>query len=113
MLMYNASVPHRQNMHEVELSGGCVSTKRSSWWTQPWYTWPFTLTIARLPQAALTPFAKQSLNEMQPKYLIEVFQEQELQVNITKHVLVPKHQVRNIAASSSMPSASHKPARSI
>ena len=47
-----------------------------------------------LTQAALTPFAKQSLNEMQPKYLIEVFQEQELQVNITKHVLVPKHQAR-------------------
>jgi len=49
------------------------------------------------PQAALTPFAKQSLNEMQPKYLIEVFQEQELQVNITKHVLVPKHQARAAA----------------
>ena len=48
-------------------------------------------------QAALTPFAKQSLNEMQPKYLIEVFQEQELQVNITKHVLVPKHQARAAA----------------
>jgi DNA-directed RNA polymerase I, II, and III subunit RPABC1 len=48
-----------------------------------------------LRQAALTPFAKQSLNEMQPKYLIEVFQEQELQVNITKHVLVPKHQARS------------------
>ena len=47
-----------------------------------------------LLQAALTPFAKQSLNEMQPKYLIEVFQEQELQVNITKHVLVPRHQAR-------------------
>ena len=54
-------------------------------------------------QAALTPFAKQSLNEMQPKYLIEVFQEQELQVNITKHVLVPKHQARAAASKTASP----------
>lgn len=44
-------------------------------------------------QANLTPFAKQCLTEMAPKYSIEVFQEQELLINITKHVLVPKHQV--------------------
>lgn len=45
------------------------------------------------PQANLTPFAKQCLTEMAPKYSIEVFQEQELLINITKHILVPKHQV--------------------
>ena len=42
---------------------------------------------------ALTPFAKQCLGEMAPKYVIEVFVEAELLVNITKHVLVPTHQV--------------------
>jgi len=47
------------------------------------------------PQLALTPFAKQCLAEMAPKYVIEVFQEAELLINITQHVLVPKHQVRN------------------
>ncbi len=46
------------------------------------------------PQLALTPFAKQCLAEMAPKYVLEVFQEAELLVNITQHVLVPKHQVR-------------------
>ena len=52
------------------------------------------LTCCRcLPQANLTPFAKQCLTEMAPKYSIEVFQEQELLINITKHVLVPQHQV--------------------
>lgn len=45
------------------------------------------------PQLALTPFAKQCLAEMAPKYVIEVFQEAELLINITQHVLVPKHQV--------------------
>lgn len=43
---------------------------------------------------SMTPFARQCLTEMAPKYYIEVFQEQELLVNITKHVLVPTHQVR-------------------
>ena len=44
-------------------------------------------------QAAMTPFAKQCLAEMAPKYIIELFQEAELLVNITKHVLVPEHRV--------------------
>lgn len=44
-------------------------------------------------QANLTPFAKQCLTEMQPKYYIEVFQELELLINITKHVLVPQHRL--------------------
>lgn len=44
-------------------------------------------------QISLTPFAKQCLGEMAPKYNVEVFVEAELLVNITKHVLVPVHQV--------------------
>lgn len=44
-------------------------------------------------QANLTPFAKQCLSEMVPKYHIEVFQELELMINITRHVLVPQHEV--------------------
>lgn len=44
-------------------------------------------------QQNMTPFAKQCLNEMQPKYHIELFQEAELLVNITKHVLVPEHRI--------------------
>ncbi|KAI8111673.1 hypothetical protein M9435_004172 [Picochlorum sp. BPE23] len=44
-------------------------------------------------QEKITPFARQSLTEMQPKYMIEVFKESELLVNITKHILVPEHRV--------------------
>ena len=44
-------------------------------------------------QDKITPFAKQSLSEMQPKIQIEVFKESELLVNITKHILVPEHRV--------------------
>ena len=49
-------------------------------------------------QLALTPFAKQCLTEMAPKYQVEVFQEAEMLVNITKHVLVPQHQVQDLAS---------------
>jgi DNA-directed RNA polymerase I, II, and III subunit RPABC1 len=43
-------------------------------------------------QQSLTPFAKQSLLECQAqKFYIEQFQESELLVNITDHVLVPEH----------------------
>ncbi|GMH34517.1 hypothetical protein BSKO_02351 [Bryopsis sp. KO-2023] len=41
----------------------------------------------------LTPFAKSTLLQTESKYKIEVFLEQELLVNITKHILVPKHRV--------------------
>jgi DNA-directed RNA polymerase I, II, and III subunit RPABC1 len=44
-------------------------------------------------QASMTPFAKQCLSEMAPKYYIELFQEAELLVNITKHSLVPQHRI--------------------
>mmetsp|Transcript_4462 Transcript_4462/g.11590 ORF Transcript_4462/g.11590 Transcript_4462/m.11590 type:complete len:155 (-) Transcript_4462:1143-1607(-) len=45
---------------------------------------------------ALTPFAKSALQDVfAPKFMIEQFQEQELIVNITEHVLVPKHEVLN------------------
>ncbi len=39
----------------------------------------------------LTPFAKQSLMDLQPKLQVETFTENELLVNITQHVLVPEH----------------------
>ena len=43
-------------------------------------------------QQSLTPFARQSLLEGQAqKFYIEQFQEAELLVNITDHVLVPEH----------------------
>jgi DNA-directed RNA polymerase I, II, and III subunit RPABC1 len=44
-------------------------------------------------QQNLTPFAKQALAEMAPRYMIEHFQEAELLVNITEHILVPKHKL--------------------
>ncbi|BDA50058.1 DNA-directed RNA polymerases I, II, and III subunit RPABC1 [Coccomyxa sp. Obi] len=43
--------------------------------------------------ASMTPFAKQCLAEMAPKYYIEVFTAAELLINITKHVLVPEHRL--------------------
>ena len=72
-------------MFQTQASGGLLEAA-SLRWLPP-------VTSSLLPQANLTPFAKQCLTEMAPKYNIEVFQEQELLINITKHVLVPKHQV--------------------
>ncbi|KAG1664252.1 hypothetical protein FOA52_003506 [Chlamydomonas sp. UWO 241] len=43
--------------------------------------------------ANLTPFAKQVLLDLQPRLNIEQFTENELLVNITKHVLVPEHRI--------------------
>ena len=37
--------------------------------------------------------AKQALDDMAPKYILERFMEQELMINITEHELVPKHAV--------------------
>lgn len=42
-------------------------------------------------QVNLTPHARQSLIEVQSRFLLEQFQEAELLVNITGHVLVPTH----------------------
>lgn len=39
----------------------------------------------------MTSFARQAIAEMAPKYILETFNETELMVNITEHVLVPKH----------------------
>lgn len=44
-------------------------------------------------QEGITPFAKQALNEMAPRYKIEHFRETELLVDITEHTLVPVHRV--------------------
>ncbi|OAY80387.1 DNA-directed RNA polymerases II and IV subunit 5A [Ananas comosus] len=44
-------------------------------------------------QLNLTPFAKSYLQEISPKFFLEVFQEAELLVNIKDHALVPEHQV--------------------
>jgi DNA-directed RNA polymerase I, II, and III subunit RPABC1 len=46
-------------------------------------------------QAGITPYAKAVLLGMAPKRIMEQFREQELLVNITDHVLVPRHQVRS------------------
>lgn len=43
--------------------------------------------------AGMTPSAKTAMIELQPKYKIESFMEQELLINITEHELVPMHQV--------------------
>ncbi|KAK0395845.1 hypothetical protein QR680_001461 [Steinernema hermaphroditum] len=44
-------------------------------------------------QTGMTPSAKQSINDMQPKYTLEQFLESELLINITEHELVPEHVV--------------------
>lgn len=44
-------------------------------------------------QQTMTPSAKQALEDMAPKYILESFYEQELMINITEHELVPKHAV--------------------
>lgn len=41
----------------------------------------------------ITPFAKQAVQEMSDSFRIEHFKEAELLVDITKHQLVPEHQV--------------------
>ncbi|KAI8898956.1 RNA polymerase [Globomyces pollinis-pini] len=45
-------------------------------------------------QKGLTPSAKKTVvQDMAPKYMLELFCEDELLVNITKHILVPPHEV--------------------
>lgn len=42
-------------------------------------------------QEKMSPFAKNGIADMAPRYLLEHFKESELLVDITQHVLVPKH----------------------
>eukprot|EP00276_Gloeochaete_wittrockiana_P010993 CAMPEP_0184656204 /NCGR_PEP_ID=MMETSP0308-20130426/15956_1 /TAXON_ID=38269 /ORGANISM="Gloeochaete witrockiana, Strain SAG 46.84" /LENGTH=171 /DNA_ID=CAMNT_0027093205 /DNA_START=162 /DNA_END=677 /DNA_ORIENTATION=- len=42
-------------------------------------------------QQSLTAFARQAVAELAPKIVLEQFSEHELLVNITEHVLVPRH----------------------
>ncbi|XP_073294771.1 DNA-directed RNA polymerases II and IV subunit 5A-like [Primulina huaijiensis] len=44
-------------------------------------------------QQNLTPFARTCISEISSKFNLETFQEAELMVNITEHVLVPEHQL--------------------
>lgn len=44
-------------------------------------------------QKNLTPSANKVVQEMAPKYHLELFRAEELLVNITKHVLVPPHEI--------------------
>lgn len=44
-------------------------------------------------QKDITPFAKQALSEMAPKFIVEHFAEAELLIDITEHELVPKHEL--------------------
>uniref|UniRef100_A0A915KAK3 RNA polymerase subunit H/Rpb5 C-terminal domain-containing protein n=2 Tax=Romanomermis culicivorax TaxID=13658 RepID=A0A915KAK3_ROMCU len=41
----------------------------------------------------MTPSAKQALQDLAPKYILEQFLEAELMINITEHDLVPEHVV--------------------
>ncbi|KAI3925909.1 hypothetical protein MKW98_028045 [Papaver atlanticum] len=45
-----------------------------------------------ISQQNLTPVAKKVITEISSKFQLEVFQEAELLVNISRHVLVPEHQ---------------------
>eukprot|EP00823_Brevimastigomonas_motovehiculus_P009377 TRINITY_DN9040_c0_g1_i1.p1 TRINITY_DN9040_c0_g1~~TRINITY_DN9040_c0_g1_i1.p1 ORF type:complete len:217 (-),score=62.24 TRINITY_DN9040_c0_g1_i1:157-807(-) len=46
-------------------------------------------------QNSVTPFAKQALQSLSARVMIEQFTESELLVNITQHILVPKHILLN------------------
>ncbi|TPX40677.1 hypothetical protein SeMB42_g02141 [Synchytrium endobioticum] len=48
-------------------------------------------------QKSLTSQANQIVQEMQQQYSLELFNENDLLVNITKHVLVPRHEVMSRA----------------
>ncbi|RKO97352.1 hypothetical protein CXG81DRAFT_11823 [Caulochytrium protostelioides] len=44
-------------------------------------------------QNSMTPSAQKIIQEMAPRWRVEIFKESELLVNITHHVLVPQHEV--------------------
>jgi DNA-directed RNA polymerases I, II, and III subunit RPABC1 len=44
-------------------------------------------------RSPLTPSATKHLHETSATYKIHMFQERELVINVTKHILVPRHEI--------------------
>ena len=67
----------------------------------------FAKLVPSFSPQVLTAQAKNSLQEASAKFAFEQFTENELLVNITDHVLVPKHEVRERKGGVSNTSRTH------